>query len=145
MKRYQSPYQLTKNCPMTKGIWLLQRVLSNCGRRVHFVAPLMLTLAMAAAASAGVQATFFVAPNGNDNNPGTEAGPFATIEKARQTVRTINKEMAGDIVVPCRHWIHYHRVTMDKNRPARHYSTSHRCLLSVSFASHRTHQKSPHV
>lgn len=30
---------------------------------------------------------FFVAPNGNDSNPGTAAAPFATLEKARDAVR----------------------------------------------------------
>jgi hypothetical protein len=46
-----------------------------------------------------VQATFHVMPSGNDDNPGTEGQPFATIEKARQAVRAVNKEMVGDIVV----------------------------------------------
>ena len=52
-----------------------------------------------AAALAEVQATFHVATNGNDANPGTEAKPFATLDKAKQTVRDVNKEMTGDIVV----------------------------------------------
>jgi hypothetical protein len=51
------------------------------------------------AQTAEVQSTFHVAPNGNDANPGTESKPFATIEKARQTVRSLNKKMTGDIVV----------------------------------------------
>ena len=46
--------------------------------------------------------TFYVAPNGSDANPGTEAKPFATIEKARQAVRAVNKHMTGDIVVVLR-------------------------------------------
>lgn len=49
--------------------------------------------------SAPAQATFHVATGGSDENPGTEAKPFATIEKARQAVRAMNKDMAGDIVV----------------------------------------------
>ena len=55
-----------------------------------------------AACSAAVQATLYVAPNGSDENPGSEAKPFATIEKARQAVLAINKEMIGDIVVVLR-------------------------------------------
>ena len=55
-----------------------------------------------AAALAEVQATFYVAPGGSDANPGTEAKPFATIEKARQAVRAVNKDMTGDIVVVLR-------------------------------------------
>ena len=54
------------------------------------------------ACSAATQATFYVAPGGSDANPGTEAKPFATVEKARQAVRTINQQMTGDIVVVLR-------------------------------------------
>ena len=43
--------------------------------------------------------TLHVALNGDDANPGTAAKPFATLEKARQTVRTLNKTMQEDIVV----------------------------------------------
>ena len=46
--------------------------------------------------------TLYVAPGGSDANPGTEAQPFATIEKARQAVRAINRDMTGDIVVVLR-------------------------------------------
>ena len=45
------------------------------------------------------QATFYVAPTGNDANPGTEAAPFKTITKAQKAVREINGSMTGDIVV----------------------------------------------
>ncbi|MBM4042402.1 MAG: right-handed parallel beta-helix repeat-containing protein, partial [Planctomycetes bacterium] len=43
--------------------------------------------------------SFFVSPNGADENPGTEARPFKTIEKARDAVRAVNAKMTGDIVV----------------------------------------------
>jgi hypothetical protein len=56
-------------------------------------------LAAPAAALAEVQATFHVAPGGNDSNAGTQEKPFATIEKAKQAVRAINANMTGDIVV----------------------------------------------
>jgi dienelactone hydrolase len=39
---------------------------------------------------------------GNDTNPGTLAAPFASLEKARDYVRTINSNMVGDIVVNLR-------------------------------------------
>ena len=52
--------------------------------------------------SAAVQATFYVAPNGSDANPGTEAAPLATVDGARQAVRAVNKQMTGDIVVVLR-------------------------------------------
>jgi hypothetical protein len=55
-----------------------------------------------AVAAAGVQTTLYVAPDGKDDNPGGEAAPFATIEKARQAVRAINRQMTGDIVVVLR-------------------------------------------
>lgn len=48
---------------------------------------------------AGIQTTYFVSPDGNDNYPGTEAQPFATIQKARDVVRTINGNMTGDIII----------------------------------------------
>ena len=34
-------------------------------------------------------AEFHVAPNGSDDNPGTHAAPFATLERARDAVRTL--------------------------------------------------------
>lgn len=42
---------------------------------------------------------FYVAVNGSDYNPGTSDRPFATIEKARNVIRTINKTMRGSVVV----------------------------------------------
>ncbi|KAB1945485.1 right-handed parallel beta-helix repeat-containing protein [Micromonospora sp. ALFpr18c] len=50
-------------------------------------------------ASAAVQATYYVAPDGNDTNPGTLASPFRTIQRARDVVRTMNASMTGDINV----------------------------------------------
>ena len=35
--------------------------------------------------------TFYVAPNGNDDAAGTEAAPFATLEKARDAARTVSE------------------------------------------------------
>ncbi|WP_327039232.1 RICIN domain-containing protein [Micromonospora maris] len=52
-----------------------------------------------APASAATQATYYVAPGGNDNNPGTIAAPFRTVQRARDVVRTINANMTGDIQV----------------------------------------------
>lgn len=50
-------------------------------------------------ATSPVQATYYVSPDGDDTNPGTESQPFATIEKARDIIRTINDNMVGDIIV----------------------------------------------
>ncbi|ACL75355.1 sugar-binding protein [Ruminiclostridium cellulolyticum] len=45
-----------------------------------------------------VQATFYVSPAGDDNNPGTIDEPFKTLAKAKEHVRTLPKT-GGDIVV----------------------------------------------
>ncbi|WP_168122463.1 right-handed parallel beta-helix repeat-containing protein [Paenibacillus sp. HB172176] len=47
----------------------------------------------------GIQTAYYVSPDGDDDNPGTEALPFATLQKAQLTVRSVNDEMTGDIVV----------------------------------------------
>jgi len=36
-----------------------------------------------------IAADFYVATNGSDTNPGTEARPFATLERARDEARMI--------------------------------------------------------
>lgn len=36
-------------------------------------------------------AEFFVAPDGSDTNPGSEAAPFATLERARDALRTVRQ------------------------------------------------------
>ncbi|MCZ7439394.1 RICIN domain-containing protein [Micromonospora sp. WMMC241] len=50
-------------------------------------------------ASAAVQQTFYVAPGGDDANPGTIQSPFRTLQRARDVVRTVNAGMTGDINV----------------------------------------------
>lgn len=50
-------------------------------------------------ASAAVQQTYYVAPDGNDANPGTIQSPFRTLQRARDVVRTVNAGMTGDINV----------------------------------------------
>ncbi|MGB2819489.1 MAG: right-handed parallel beta-helix repeat-containing protein [Phycisphaerae bacterium] len=63
---------------------------------------LMWLLIPLAALGAEPQRTFYVSPSGSDENPGSEARPFKTIEKARDAVRAINARMTGDIVVVLR-------------------------------------------
>lgn len=46
-----------------------------------------------------VQAAYYVATDGDDKNSGMESEPFKTVEKARDVVRNINKNMTGDILV----------------------------------------------
>jgi hypothetical protein len=62
-------------------------------------AVLLTFLTTPAAAAATTQATYYVAPNGNDANPGTITAPFATLQHARDVVRAVNGNMTGDIHV----------------------------------------------
>src|SRR4051795_11054376 len=52
-----------------------------------------------APAYAATQATYYVAPTGNDTNAGTITSPFRTLQHARDVVRTVNANMTGDINV----------------------------------------------
>jgi len=56
-------------------------------------------VATGTSAAAATQATYYIAPNGDDANPGTLAAPFRTVEHARDVVRTVNANMTGDIYV----------------------------------------------
>ena len=57
------------------------------------------SLALAGAAVAATQATFYVSPSGSDSNKGTKDAPFKTITQAQKAVRAINGSMTGDIEV----------------------------------------------
>ncbi|MDF2937156.1 MAG: hypothetical protein K0Q90_2529, partial [Paenibacillaceae bacterium] len=46
-----------------------------------------------------IQHRLYVAPAGNDSNPGTEQAPFGTIARAQEAVRALNAAMTGDIEV----------------------------------------------
>lgn len=48
---------------------------------------------------AATQTSFYVAPSGSDDNPGTIGAPFKTIAAARDAVRSINSSMSEDIIV----------------------------------------------
>ncbi len=82
-------------------LWLMRLTILFC------VLALMLPLAAQAHPSAAVGvslaaaifASYYVAPNGSDSNPGTLAAPFQTITRARDVVRTVNANMTGDIYV----------------------------------------------
>ncbi|MEU4833726.1 lectin [Streptosporangium sp. NPDC023615] len=64
-----------------------------------FVAAVLPALAGNTAASAAAQATYYVAPDGDDANPGTITSPFRTLQRARDVVRTVNAGMTDDIHV----------------------------------------------
>lgn len=60
---------------------------------------------LALASQAQTATTVFVAPNGNDANPGTEVRPFATLERARDEIRqrrTAGLLSAGEVAVELR-------------------------------------------
>jgi len=52
-----------------------------------------------APALGATQATYYVAPDGDDANSGTITAPFRTPQRARDVVRTVNANMTGDIQV----------------------------------------------
>lgn len=69
------------------------------GLSVLFACGFFVVLAGGGVAQAEAMKKFYVAPTGDDANSGTEAEPFATIERARDAVREINVPMTADIVV----------------------------------------------
>ncbi|MDX3715760.1 MULTISPECIES: RICIN domain-containing protein [Streptomyces] len=62
-------------------------------------AVLLTSLTTSAPASAATQATYYVAPGGDDTDAGTITAPFKTLQHARDVVRTVNDDMTGDINV----------------------------------------------
>jgi hypothetical protein len=54
---------------------------------------------LAGVAHAQGPGTFYVSPTGSDSNPGTEAAPFLTLDRARTAVRTVTGGMSQNIVV----------------------------------------------
>jgi hypothetical protein len=48
---------------------------------------------------AGTFKEFYLSPSGSDANPGTKSKPFLTLARARDAVRSVNRQMKGDISV----------------------------------------------
>ena len=83
------------------GSIAIQKIMQDMNELISLVAGLALALASQSVPAA----TFLVATNGNDANPGTEAKPFATIERARDEIRQLKSTgplPAGGIVVEVR-------------------------------------------
>ena len=57
------------------------------------------TVKVADVVPVGTQATYYISPQGDDNNPGTVSQPFRTIAKARDTIRPLASNMSGNILV----------------------------------------------
>jgi hypothetical protein len=55
---------------------------------------------------------YYVSPSGNDNNHGTIDQPFATIQKARDVIRTLIPSMSSDIYVYLRAGVYYQSQTL---------------------------------
>ncbi|MER6563658.1 RICIN domain-containing protein [Streptomyces sp. NPDC001027] len=66
---------------------------------VGITAALLTTLSTPTPAAATTQATYYVAPGGDDSNAGTITAPFKTLQHARDVVRTVNSNMTGDVNV----------------------------------------------
>jgi hypothetical protein len=49
---------------------------------------------------------YYISPSGSDSYDGSLARPFKTIQKARDVIRTVNKNMTGDIVVILKNGTH---------------------------------------
>lgn len=49
---------------------------------------------------------FYVSVTGDDNNDGTKDRPFATVERAKEEVRKVNRNMSGDITVYLREGVY---------------------------------------
>jgi hypothetical protein len=58
----------------------------------------LVTLAASAAAQAATT-TFYVSPTGRDSNPGTNARPFRTLDRARDAARKVRRPLHGDVDV----------------------------------------------
>jgi Fibronectin type III domain len=58
-------------------------------------APVLVIFAQPAATTQ----TVYLSPAGNDNNPGTEAHPFRTLERARDWARSKNQNQSGDLAI----------------------------------------------
>ncbi|MFI5916030.1 lectin [Dactylosporangium sp. NPDC051541] len=78
--------------------------LARTGRSLIVLAVLIAAAVLSAVghqapAAAATQATYYIAPDGDDANPGTLAAPFRSVQRARDVLRSINANMTGDIVV----------------------------------------------
>lgn len=63
----------------------------------------LLAVALAITAHTAIAADLFVAPHGNDASPGTQAKPFASLERARDAVRELKK--AGPLKEAVNVWL----------------------------------------
>jgi hypothetical protein len=55
---------------------------------------------------------WYVSLDGNDENPGSEAKPFATIARAKEEVRKYTEDMSGNLIVYIREGVHFQTQTL---------------------------------
>ena len=82
----------------------IRSAVSTVGRSLLAAAMIISATSMVAAATgtpavAAIQATFYVAPDGDDGNAGSITSPFRSLQHARDVVRTAKATMTGDIYV----------------------------------------------
>ena len=58
-----------------------------------------IAIAVSSATVLPAQADIYVSPNGDDSNPGTQAQPVKSLERARDLARGMNQAMTGDVTV----------------------------------------------
>lgn len=77
-------------------------------KTIYFLVILMLSAGVSNTVFAETVKTteFYVSVNGSDNNNGTKDSPFATIERAQEAVRLVNKDMQSDITVYLREGVY---------------------------------------
>jgi len=86
----------------------MERWLNNvCARFMLCAFVLIFSLHTVGAPAKADSATFYVATDGDDSNPGAKAKPFATIARARDAVRQIKVGAAGPIKVLIRRGTYY--------------------------------------
>lgn len=71
------------------------------------LAVLLLVLSSLTACTTAEKANFYVAPNGNDSSSGTEAKPFATLDRARDAVQELKSRTQEPITVWVRAGTYY--------------------------------------
>ena len=82
---------------MTKAISAVGKSLLAVAMIISVTSAVAATTATPAAAA--IQATFYVAPGGDDSNAGSITAPLRTVQHARDVVRAAKSTMTGDIYV----------------------------------------------
>jgi hypothetical protein len=65
-------------------------------RAILYAASIAMLIAFGSVSATATE--FFIAPNGSDANPGTQAAPFATLEKARNAVRASVRDQSPAVI-----------------------------------------------